>query len=84
MTGSDFWKSDSFARRGADTPKGAPDEREPSRGDGDRRRPPGTGATIVRRFARDGYSVAMLARTIADNAPLSLAGMKATILRAIF
>jgi len=38
----------------------------------------------VRRFARGGYSVAMLARTIADNAPLSLAGMKATILRAIF
>jgi NAD(P)-dependent dehydrogenase (short-subunit alcohol dehydrogenase family) len=45
---------------------------------------PGTGAAIVRRFARGGYSVAMLARTIADNAPLSLAGMKATILRAIF
>jgi NAD(P)-dependent dehydrogenase (short-subunit alcohol dehydrogenase family) len=44
---------------------------------------PGTGAAIVRRFARGSYSVAMLARTIADNAPLSLAGMKATILRAI-
>jgi NAD(P)-dependent dehydrogenase (short-subunit alcohol dehydrogenase family) len=45
---------------------------------------PGTGAAIVRRFARGGYSVAMLARTIADNAPLSRVGMKATILRAIF
>jgi hypothetical protein len=37
--GSDFWKSDSFARWDADTPEGAPDDREPSRSDGDRRRP---------------------------------------------